>query len=292
MRGVAARQHGVVSRGQLVALGFEPRAIDRRAEAGQLRPLHRGVYLVGAVPPPLASEMAAVLACGERAVLSHRSAGSLWQLLPYLPNSHPVTVTVPGRDPGTKPGIRIHRVRRLHSAEVTTSKRIPITTPARTLLDLAPILEPAHLEQALARARRRNLVRPPQLSSLLARHPTRHGAPALRRLLEAEDEPAFTRSKAEQLLLTLIRQAELPAPELNIPLHGYEVDFLWRQERLVVEVDGRAYHADAGAFEQDRRRDAELMAHGYRVIRVTWRQLTDAPIPTVARIAAALAVTG
>jgi very-short-patch-repair endonuclease len=172
--------------------------------------------------------------------------------------------------------------------DTTTYKQIPITTPARTLLDLAPTLEPRQLEQALAEALRRRLTRPQALRSLLARHSGRPGVPALRRLLES-DAPAFTRSELEERFLTLVREAGLPAPEVNAKLGPYEVDFLWRDERLVVEVDGWDFHSDRKAFEEDRRRDAELTARGYRVSRVTWRQIADEPIAVIARVAAALA---
>jgi very-short-patch-repair endonuclease len=285
MRASAARQHWVLSRAQLLEIGFGPRAIDRRVEAGELRRLFRGVYLLGPVAPPFAREMAAVLACGAEAYLSHASAAHLWSLAPHLPNPRTIEVTVVGREPRPR-GIRVHTVRVLASAETTTYKRIPITTPARTLLDLAPCLNPTQLETSLAKAIRANRVRRSQLHSLLALHPRRPGTPALRALLATE--PAFTRSELEARFLALIREAELREPEVNASLGPYEIDFLWRDERLAVEIDGWAFHGDRAAFESDRRRDADLVSWGYRVIRVTWRQLEDTPVAVIARVASAM----
>lgn len=285
---LASRQHGVVSRAQMIRLGFEVGAIDRRLDAGRLRRLHRGVYLLGPVAPPLAAEMAAILSCGRGSVLSHRSAAHLWNLLPHMPKPTMVEVTTSGRDPGTRPRIRIHRVRNLDPTETTITDRIPITTPARTLLDIAINLQSGDLEQALAAALRRRLTTRQQLHSLLARHRRQPGTLALRSLLQTDRRANFTRSEAERRFLALIRHAELPPPEVNVRLHGHEVDFLWREQRLVVEVDGYAFHSDRPSFEHDHRRDADLVAHGYRVIRVTWRQIADAPMALAARVAVLL----
>lgn len=287
MRRLAARQHGVVTRPQLISIGFSSDMIDRRIEAGLLRPLHRGVYLVGPVTPPLAQEIAAVLACGERAYLSHRSAAKVWSLTPYLPNPRTAEVTVIARDP-RPPGIRVHRARSLKPDEITTYKRIPITTPARTFLDLAPELTPRQLERSYAEGLRRRLIRPAAVAALVDRHPGRRGIAAVRSVLETD--PAFTRSEAEERFLALIRQADLPTPEVNATLGPYEIDFLWRNERLAVEVDSWRYHSDRKAFEDDHRRGADLAAWGFRVSRVTWRQMADNPVAVIARIAAALAV--
>jgi very-short-patch-repair endonuclease len=277
IRELATRQHGAVTRSQLLELGLEPGAIDWRLREDRLRALHRAVYLVGSIEPPLAREMAAVLSCGEGAVLSHRIAVGLWHLLPHPAQLQNVEVTVAGRDPGRRPGVRVHRVRSLGRDEVRACQRIPVTTPARTLLDLAAWGSGRELEQAVAEARRRGLATTRELLALVGRYPTRHGAPALRRLAERDERPALTRSEAEERLLSLIRSAELPNPEVNVPVHGFEVDFLWRDHGLAVEVDGYTYHSDPHAFERDRARDAKLAAHGYRVIRVTWRQIIDSP---------------
>jgi very-short-patch-repair endonuclease len=282
---IAARQYGVVTRAQLAAAGIGRGSIDHRIATGRLHRIHRRVYLVGhPVPPRFACELAAVLACGDDAVLSHLTATSMWSL--PCEDARQIDVTVPGRDPGTHPGIRIHRVRQLNPLDVRRCQRIPITAPARTLLDLAEVLPIRALERAVEEAQIRRLVRPRQLLDVLERSPGRRGAGALRELLD--QKPAFTRSEAEARLLALLRAAGLAPSSVNARVGNYEVDFLWRPNRLVVEFDGFAYHSTRAAFERDRTRDAELQAHGYRVIRVTWRQLVEEPEAIIARVAQAL----
>jgi very-short-patch-repair endonuclease len=128
-----------------------------------------------------------------------------------------------------------------------------------------------------------------RLLALLARYPRRTGAPKLRELLGGSRQPALVRSEAEERFLTLVRRATLPVPEVNVPLHGYEIDFLWRDHELAVEVDGFTFHRDRAAFEADRRRDADLAARGIQVIRITWRQIADEPEAILVRLAQALA---
>ncbi len=262
MAALASRQHGVVSRIQLVEIGFEPRAIDRRVEAGRLHPVHRGVYLVGhRAAPPYGREMAAVLACGQGAVASHRSAAHLWALLPYPAGFQRIEITVPDRDPGNKPGIRVHPTARFDRRDIRTCRGIPVTTPARTLLDLAagirvgqragtgatgelrrgtgaagrtrrgrqtvsgpngsgPAVRPRQLEHALAEAERRGLVGARDLRDLLGRSGGRRGVAALRALIDDANAANLTRSEAEERLLALIREADLPPPELNVTSVG------------------------------------------------------------------------
>ena len=150
-------------------------------------------------------------------------------------------------------------------------------------------MSPRELERAVADAQRRRLTTRGALVSVLARYPGRAGTRALRALLETRGAPALTRSEAEERLLTLTRKGQLPAPDVNVRVGPYEVDFLWREARLVVEVDGFAFHRDRDAFEADRRRDAELAARGFNVIRVTWRRLIDEPEAVLVRIGQALA---
>jgi very-short-patch-repair endonuclease len=285
---LARRQHGLVTRTQLLARGMDAAAVKRRLRAGRLRAIYRGVYLVGPIVPPHARELAAVLACGEGAVLSHRSAAALWQLLPYPATSAPIDVTVIAVD-RRRPGIRVHRVISLEPDEVTTHKGIPVTTPARTMLDLAADEAERDLEQALAAVERSHKTSRAKLLSLLTRYPGRRGAPTLRALLDADSRPALTRSEAEERFLALVTKAKLPPPEVNVRLADFEVDFLWREQRLVVEVDGYAHHADRASFEADRARDAVLAARGFRVVRVTWRQIVAQPEAVIARLAQGLA---
>ncbi len=284
----SARQHGVVARRQLLEAGVAPDAIDRRLKRGRLRRIHRGVYLCGPVMPPNGREMAAVLACGPTAVLSHGSAANLWGLLPRERGAR-VEVIDRGGD-HRRPNLRIYHIRTLHDDEVTRRDGIPITTPARTLYDLAGRTPARMLERALAEGFARRLTSAAQLEETLSRHAGRAGAAALRALLE-QGSPALTRSEAEERFLALVREGQLDAPEANVLLEGYEVDFLWPKQRLVVEIDGRAFHTAPRAFEGDRRRDAVLAAAGLRVVRVTWHQLVNEPSAVLVRLAQTLAHT-
>jgi very-short-patch-repair endonuclease len=284
--GIAARQHGVVTRAQLLAAGLGRGGIAHRLAERRLHRLHRGVFLVGhVVAPPLAREMAAVLACRAGAVVSHFAAASMWSL-PFAP-ADVIDVTVAGRNPGTRPGLRIHVVARLGPRDMRVHERVPVTAPARTLLDLAALVPLRDLERALNEARIRRLVRSRQLLDVLERSPGRRGAGALRGLLD--NKPALTRSEAEARLLALLRAAGLPPDGVNVRVERYEVDFLWRAAGVIVEVDGYAYHSTRAAFERDRIRDAELQAAGYQVMRVTWRQLIETSEAVVALIAQVLA---
>ncbi len=240
--------------------------------------------------PPYARELAAVLACGPGAILSHRDAAALWGLM-SLETRGAVDVTVPERSGRRRPGIRIHRPRHPPTpADRTRRHGVPVTTPARTLLDLAAILEARRLARLTEEAVRMRLVSPRSARAAIERSPAARGAARFAKVLAASDRtPRLTRSAAERRLLELVRAAALPDPEVNIRLLGRERDLVWRRERLVVEVDGFAFHGSRAAFERDRSRDAELVAAGLRVVRVTWRQLEDEPQAVVARLAAALA---
>jgi very-short-patch-repair endonuclease len=287
---LAARQHGVVTRPQLLRLGFSGDQLDYQLRLGRLRPLFRGVYVVGPVTPPLAREMGAVLACGEDARLSHWSAAKLWKPLPYPAQSGLVHVTVCGRSRGHRPGIRVHCVRALDRDETTHKHGIPVTTPTRTILDLAAEVGPSELEQLVAKAEKAHLTTRSKLLSLLAQYPRRPGTPALRALLERDSRPAVTHSRSERRLLALIRKADLPAPEVNFKLERYELDLYWPEHRLAIEVDDFHTHGSPTSFEADRRRDADLATQGIQVMRLTRPRIVDEPERTLALVARALAL--
>lgn len=285
---IARRHDGVVARAQLLAAGVTSRQIERRLSAGRLSRVHRGVYTTGPVTGPHARELAALLACGVDCHLSHRSAAGAWGLLKSQPG-RPVAI-VTRRDVRLRdPGIRIHRVARLGDDEVTVKGPLPLTTPARTLVDLAGCVGSGALERILARALRDCRVPPDEIRRLLDRYPRRPGRALLLGFLASENGPAFDRSIAERVFHERVRDAGLPPPRTNIVVHGFEVDCLWPGERLVVEIDGRRYHSDARAFERDRDRDTALLSAGYRVMRVTWKQITEEPTKVLVRLAAALA---
>lgn len=288
LREYGAVQHGLVTRAQLLSAGVADHVIERRVRSGRLLRVHRGVYQADAVVGAGAREMAAVLACGGGCRLSHRSAGVLWQVAVSGASDGLIEVTMQRRRRRHIAGIRAHRVNDLAPDETTILDGIPVTTPARTLLDLGECLGPRELEQALARAERTGLVTREAVRAMVQRHPQHRGARELRQLLNGDQPAAFTRSGAEEALLALVRKARLPMPVMNARLLRYEVDFLWPGPRLVVEVDGMAFHGSARAFVEDRRRDAELTAAGYRVIRFTWQDITERWEATLVRLAQAL----
>ena len=279
---LAARQRGVVTRVQLEAAGLGRNAITHRVREGRLHRVHRGVYLVGhSVPPTLAVEQAAVLAC-PGAWLSHPSAALLWRL--PVEAGREVELTVVGGSRAPQAGIRIHRVRELHPRDVRRHKGLPLTAPARTLLDLAAVIPAPTLEQAVAEALARHLVSMAALRETLERTPRRHGAKGLRELLDRKAAPPWTRSEAERLMLALTRHHGLPEPTTNVQLEEWNVDFLWRDQGLVVEVDSYGFHSSPAAFERDRRKDLDLEDHDLRVRRVTFRQLRDEPTKVAERL--------
>jgi very-short-patch-repair endonuclease len=231
--------------------------------------------------------MAAVLASGADAALSHWSAGGEWKTVTTRdePNIH---VMVAGRRLASRPGIVLHRVRAIRRDEITKHDGVPITTPARTLVDLAGCLNSRELERALAETFALRLASRSKVAAIAGRYAGRPGVRRLQDLLDAGSRPALTRSQAEEQFLTLVRKAQIRDPEVNTRIERFEADFLWRAERLVVEIDGRAFHSSNRSFEQDRRRDAVLVGAGYGVMRVTWGQITNEPVAVIARLVRAL----
>ena len=290
---LAARQHGVVTRRQLLALGIGRGAIAHRLANRRLWQLYHGVYAYG--HSSLRAEgrwLAAVLACGEGSVLSHRSAVALHGVGRTTRTAIDVTTPRPGRR--SVEGIDRHAARGgLHPDDITSLDAIPVTTIARTLLDLAEVVPRRRLDKSIEEADRRSLLDLAALDALIARSHGRHGLKPLAAALAAyRPEPAFTREELERRFLALCREAGLPPPAVNIWLGDKEVDFLWPDERIVVEVDGWDTHRTRAAFERDRARDAQLTAQGYRVIRFTWRQITQEPHTVIALLSALFAPSG
>jgi very-short-patch-repair endonuclease len=245
------------------------------------------VYLLGRPTlEPLARELAAVLYFNGRALLSHASACWLWG---YIPDPPPeVTVTLVGGDARSRPGLRVHRVPCIDRADVRARRGLPLTAPARSLIDLAADTSDDDLEQAVAEAMGMRHTSARELELALSRAPGRTGTARIRAVLEAGAEPADARSRGERMLITLIRRANLPAPLVNQPFHGFRIDMRWPEHRLALEFDGHRFHGSRAAFERDRRRDQVLAAAGYTVIRVTYRQILEEPYAVIARLAMAL----
>ena len=289
IRAIATANNGVITARGLRAAGVGRRAVAHRLAIGRLYRIHLGVYLLD--PPREASRItlltAAVAACGENAVLSHRSAAELWGLLP--PRRGDIDVTIVGGNAGVRQGIRRHRVPALDETDIRTKRGIRVTSPARTVLDGASYLYGAELEEFVAEALAKEVNRR-KLEAAIERYPTRRGVRRLQVLLRQEGGPRRTRSWAERRIVSLVRQAGLPVPRTNVLLHGYQVDALWPEHRLVVEVDSWGFHRDRTAFETDRARDATHVAKGYRVLRFTAAQLRDQPMIVIAQLSAALAL--
>ncbi len=285
----AARQHGAVSAEQLERAGLTRAGIHRRVAAGWLHRVHRGVYAVGHPGlTDLGRWTAAVLAGGPEAALSHRSAAALWGLRPDV---RVVEITVPGRRRRGPAGVVVH-AGALHPLEAV-AEGVRVTTVPRTLLDLAEVLPVREVVAAIDRATARRLFAADAVRATMARATGRRGLRTLRAaLLVTRPQDVLTRSELERRALRLIRDARLPRPEVNAPLLGHEVDLLWRDRRLAVELDGRAFHDTPNAFEADRRRDADRLARGWRVLRLTWRQVVADPAWVASRLGAVLASGG
>lgn len=289
---IAAGQHGVVTRDQLLSAGATAETIRSWLRAGRLILLHRGVYrpgsLVGPLLPARYREMAAVLACGRGAAVSHGSALWLRELHPLRPggSSGAVHLAVPGAR-CRRPGIVAHRVSALPPGDVSSVEGIPTTTAGRTILDMASSAPPRLLEQVIARGERLGHVDRRELLHRLDRAPVR-GASLLRPLLSDDAGLPFTRSEAEERFLSIVRRAELPTPRVNLRIRDIEVDFYFPAQRVAVEIDGFAYHSSRRSFEGDRDRDFSLGADGVQVVRVTWRQLQRKPYVVVRRLTALL----
>jgi very-short-patch-repair endonuclease len=271
---LASQQHGVVAREQLLEAGVSGSSIKRMLASGWLRTCHRGVYAPpGSAMGHSARWMAAVLAAGAGARLSHRSAAELWGLLE--PIEGPVHVTVRHARRGPL-GVRLHWSRDL--AQQTTHHGIPVTTVPRTFLDLAGIVSPTQLRHAFDQADTRGQLRRAALARLVEHSNGHRGVGALRTLLEERPLPvAQTRSNLERRFLRYCRERRLPIPAVNVPLAGYEVDCLWPQARVAVELDGWMHHGTRDAFESDRRRDTQIQLAGHRIVRVTHRRMTHEP---------------
>ncbi len=279
---LARAQHGVVAWFQLSGAGMTARRVDGLVRRGEVQRLYEGVYLFGPRGSPHTTRMAAVLACGPSAWLSHDSATVLYGLIRPPTRRAPVHVTITGPHRGRHPGIRLHRTEFLGPGEPRLREGVPVTSPERTLIDFAAS-RPFQVETAVSEAFAVGLTDHRRLFRALATTPGRRGVGRLRLLLETPRGPARTRSGHERRLLRMIRDAGLPEPEINTKIGPWEVDLLWRSHGVVIEVDDYATHSSPRAFERDRRKSAELEDRGLTVRRITPEQLAN-PELTVARI--------
>jgi predicted transcriptional regulator of viral defense system len=281
---LATRQHGVVASRQLQDLGLNRHAIQRLVTAGWLHPIHRGVYAVGHRALTMRGRyMAAVLAGGPRAALSHRAAAGLWGL---RRNTTRVEITV-AREAHPRSGIEVHRSRVLDPSDVTTREGIRVTTVARTLLDLASVLRAQDLARAVDRAERAALFDLAAVDDMLSRARGRHGTAALRRAVTAW-RPSQTRSELEDRFRELLEPTSLPSPLFNALVEGergtHEVDALWSEHGLVVQLDGFEYHRTRQDRQRDADTDADLELAGFHILHLTWADVTMHAVRTLRRI--------
>ena len=289
---IARRQHGLITTRQLMALGFTSQGINRRVQAGRLHRIHRGVYAVGhTVLIPNAYRHAAVLTVGDGALASHTTAAAIWGVRQTTTGRHHVTTTT---DIRSRDRIVVHR-RPIHQDDRALRHGIPVTSLARTLVDLGDVVPPTHVRSAFVRGEQLRLIDMTAIDAALARSgPRQRGPRVLGELLRGYD-PRWqqTRSDLELAMLDLVAAHALPEPEVNAWIHDrFMVDFLWREERLIVETDGAETHGTATAQSVDARRDHVLTGLGYRVLRVNYDEVTRQQGRAASRVRTALSRAG
>jgi Transcriptional regulator, AbiEi antitoxin len=283
MAELAAEQYGVMSHRQLERLGYSSASIDRAIRAGRLHRLDRGAYAVGHRAVPRHGRcLAAVLAAGRSAVLSHGSAGWLWGLLSSFPSPPHVTAPRRGHQKGTA---RIHHSTAFEARDLTAHEAIPVTAVPRTLLDLATNARSRSLGNAVERAERLALLDIDAIDDLLGRCGRHPGRRKLQDALEIYRDPAFSRARSERLFIALVKAAGLPRPSINAFVAGHEIDAYWERERFAVEVDGWEWHRTRAAFESDPLRQEDLKLAGIDSIRITARRIEHEPNAVGRRLA-------
>lgn len=281
---LARRQHGMVGHDQLLSLGFTAKAIRHAVAAGGLHRLWPRVYAVGTPDVTFHGRlMGAVLTCGPDAVLSHRSAAALWEIMP--PTAGPIDVSILARPLVRRRGIVVHRRVSVGRQDVTRHRCIPVTTPALTLIDVAPCLERPRLEAAINEADKCDLITPEQLRAAVDKHPGQPGTGILRAVLDRATF-ALTDSELERLFLPLAHRAGLPGLLTQQHVNGFRVDFFEPTLGLVIETDGLRYHRTAAQQARDRLRDQAHAATGLTTLRFTHAQVRYEPDHVVTTLAA------
>jgi len=289
MRGFAEKQHGVFATWQLLEQGLNERTVTSRRAGGLLVPLHQGVYALAHTRLTREGRsMAAVLACGPGAILSHFDAGRLWGM---CGSRGPIEVLRQsgGFHPKGHRGVKLHQTRRLEPYEVTVERGIPVTVMERVLLDAAGRTDAKRLERMFVQAYKRDDFSWPRLARVTSRRRGCKGIGKLRRIaLEVDPEALETRSPSEIDFLALWREVDDLTPSVNVLVDGHLVDFLWSEQKVIVETDSWSYHGDPLAFEKDYQRDVELTAAGYDVHRTTAKMLERDPDPFLQNVRRAL----
>ncbi len=265
---IAGRQRNLVSTEQLWECGFGKDAVARRVRAGWLRLVFQGVYAVGSGElPPLGLESGALMSCGKGSFISHRSAAYVWGMRKTPPPA--VEVSVVGGGCRSRDAMRLHRIKAVDKREVLWEQRLWVSSPARAVLEVAAVGSRDELVDMIDAGLALRRFTAGELKLMLARHRGRRGSARLAEVLADDTTMAISRSRAEKALLRLIRDAGLPMPETNVSFGRFEADFVWREQRVIVELDSATYHSGPGVFQRDREKGLVLRSAGFDVLRPT-----------------------
>jgi very-short-patch-repair endonuclease len=285
---IASGQRNLIRTAQLSACGLDKDAVARRVRAGWLRLRFSGVYSVGSGElPTVALEFGALMSCGEGSFVSHRSSAFVWGMRKSPPPK--VEVSVVGSGCRVRKGMRVHRIGAIDKRELRRHEGLWVSSPARAVLEVAAVGSRDELIDVIDAGLALRRFTPRDLEEVLARHRGRRGAARLAELLGDESAMAISRSRAEKAFFRLIRDARLPLPETNVPFGRFEADFLWREQRLVVELDSATYHSGPGVFQRDREKSLVFRDAGLDVLRFTRAHVVYEPSVTLVRLAQALA---
>ncbi len=285
---IAGSQRNLISTAQLCECGLGKDAVARRVRAGWLRLVFHGVYSVGSGElPPLGLEFGALLSCGKGTLVSHRSAAFVWGMRKNPPPKVEVSIVGPGCR--SRKGMRVHRIEAIDKRELRRHEGLWVSSPARVVLEVAAVGSRDELIDVLDQGLALRRFTPRDLEAVLARHRGRRGAGRLAELLGDESVMAISRSRAEKAFFRLIRDARLPMPETNVPFGRFEADYLWREQRLVVELDTVTYHSGPGVFKRDREKALVFRDAGLDLLRFTRAHVVYEPTVTLVRLAQTLA---
>ena len=288
---LAGHQKTIVGHEQLIALGCGPRAIAHWVSRARLQVVFQGVYsVIRGDLPPLAREQAALIAVGDHAFLSHHTAAFIWGLRKVHPLD--VDVSVVGRYRRSSKGIRVHRIKTIEPQEVRPHKGLWVSSPARAILEIAARLPLGEVAKAIDAGLAGKALTPGEVEAVLARHRGYRGAARLAQVVAGGGGSTITRSEAERRFRRLIRDAGLPAPDVNQPFGRWELDFIWRKQRLVVEIDGYQFHRGPGSFNRDHEKDLAVRAAGLDLLRFTRDHVVKRSAMVLATVAGELARRG
>jgi very-short-patch-repair endonuclease len=284
---ITAVQKTLITAEQLVSCGLSDDAVAYRLKAGRFHVVFRGVYTVGSGElPPLALELAALLACGERTFISHHSAAFVWGLLKVPPPE--VEASVVNRCCKSRNGLSVHRIKAVDERELRRHEGLWLSSPARAVLEVAAGASASEIGDMIDAGLAGRRLTPAGLEAVLKRHRGRRGAARLAAVLGDDSGRGISRSRAERAFGKLIRDAGLPAPLVNQPLGPYVPDFMWREQRLIVEIDSYGFHGGPGGFHNDHEKDLAYRDAGFDVLRPTRNHVINEPARVLVRLVRAL----